>query len=282
MANPTYRIKDWDRCFENSESRKIKSLSWTPFPNKHDTAPFRRVAALKNAPDVFCAWILIVQVASRMPERGVLANSSGPLTAEDLSLMTGFPERIFGAAFAALVKPGIQWILTTSGESPGVPGNLPASRDMSGLQGTEQNRTEGQGREQKEEAASRPDPLFLNPDFCVAWEAWEATRTGKKKLTDHARALNLAEVNRLSGGDVGTAIQIVNQTVRNAWAGFFELKGNQNGRPNQNGHESTAQRNNRKLGEQLTKLTAGLGKVGGDEVLPLLPKGDPGVSAYGS
>lgn len=73
------------------------------------------------------------------------------------------------------------------------------------------------------------DPLFLNPLFCAAWDSWEETRKGKKKLTDHARALNLAKLKDLSGDDVGLSIQIINQTIMNSWAGFFPLKEGKNG-----------------------------------------------------
>lgn len=113
---------------------------------------------------------------------------------------------------------------------------------------------ESKVKEIKEEkikkAAPRPDdPLFLNPDFCEAWDAWEATRTGKRKLTDHARALNFKKLRDLSGCDIGTAIEIVNETVMNNWAGFFPLKEGKNGVNGKHSqkYESAAERNQRKL-----------------------------------
>lgn len=228
MANPLYIIKDWDRNFENSESRKIKNLSWAPFQNRHDSAPFRRVAALKNSPEIFAAWVLIVQVASKMPTRGKLENSGGPLTVEDLALMTGFPERIFKAAFEELQKPGIQWILAdfpaspdALGDSPGIHGHVGAEQ-----KGTEGNRTELNGREKKrkEEGFARLDVWFQNSDFCEAWEEWVKFRNTKNpKLTSHAKTLNFAELKRLAGDSVGLATKIVNKSIERSWKGFFVL-----------------------------------------------------------
>lgn len=123
--NPIYSIRDWDSNFEKSESRKIKNLTWIPIPNSHDKAPFRRLAKLPNSPEIFAAWVLIVQVASKMPVRGVLENSDGPLTSEDFSLMTGFPVEIFEVALKELQKPGIRWIIAKMGNHPDKPGQHP-------------------------------------------------------------------------------------------------------------------------------------------------------------
>lgn len=133
---PAFRIRDWDKHFENSESRKYKSLSWVPIKNKHDGKGYRRVAAHPQAVQILCAWYLIVEVASKMPERGVLADEDGPLTPADLSFMTGLPEQIFDTALKALSHNSIRWI------DAGLSGNLPANSEMPGETTVEQNRTE--------------------------------------------------------------------------------------------------------------------------------------------
>lgn len=107
---PTYSIAGWDAHFETAESRRIRHLKWVATPNRHDGKGYRRISRLHNAVEVFCAWCLMVEVASRMPTRGVLADEDGPLDAEDLADKTGFPAEIFTAAFAALVEPRIAWL----------------------------------------------------------------------------------------------------------------------------------------------------------------------------
>ncbi len=121
MPPPLYRIRDWDTHFENSESRKVRFPRWVAVKNKHDGAGYRRVAALPNAVEVFCAWSLILQVASKLPVRGVLEAGDGPLDAVDLSSKTGYPAAIFEAAFEALVHPKIGWLEVA---------NLPASPEI--------------------------------------------------------------------------------------------------------------------------------------------------------
>ncbi len=105
-----YRIKNWDEHFELAQSRPYKNLSWVKFPNRHDGKGFRRVSMHHRNSDLFTAWILIVQVASKMKVRGLLVDDDGPLTAEDLADKTGFAEDIFLLAFEELTKPRFRWL----------------------------------------------------------------------------------------------------------------------------------------------------------------------------
>ena len=105
-----YRIRNWKKHYEKAQSRPCKRLSWVAIPNQHDGKGFRRVAQHEQSVEIFAAWVLIVQVASKMPERGLLADDDGPLTAEDLALKTGFPEAIFQTAFTVLIEPKIGWL----------------------------------------------------------------------------------------------------------------------------------------------------------------------------
>ena len=111
----TYRIRNWEVHYEKAQSRPCKKPSWVALPNKHDGKGFRRVAQHERAVEIFAAWVLIVQVASKMPERGLLVDEDGPLTAEDLAVKTGFPASIFHIAFTVLVDPKIGWLERVSG-----------------------------------------------------------------------------------------------------------------------------------------------------------------------
>ncbi len=146
INTPHYRIRDWHKHFENSESRKVRALSWVPMKNKHDGAGYRRVASLPNATLVFCGWCLIVQVASRMPTRGTLADDDGPLDAADLAAKTGYPEEIFTAAFDALTHSKVRWLELVSPEVSGDEGHISGGAGKfpgaPGENGVEQNRTE--------------------------------------------------------------------------------------------------------------------------------------------
>ena len=110
MEQPTYRVKDWPLHYECAQSRKCQVMKWVAVPNKHDGKGFGRIMRHKDAGDLFSAWILIIQVASKCPDRGILADSSGPLTAEDMEFKTRFPAKCFELAFCELSKPEIGWI----------------------------------------------------------------------------------------------------------------------------------------------------------------------------
>lgn len=105
-----YRIRDWDEHFENCESRRYKNLNWIPFPNRHDGKRFRRIMRHEKAADIFAAWCLIVQVASRCSPRGWLVDRDGALSSIDLSDATGLPQRCFRLAFDILSSPEIAWL----------------------------------------------------------------------------------------------------------------------------------------------------------------------------
>jgi hypothetical protein len=110
-----FRIKNWNDYFEKSQGRRCAKMTWVAIPNKHDGKGFRRIAKHDSATELFAAWILIIEVASKMPTRGLLVDEDGPLTPEDLGDMTGFPESIFHLAFTVLTQPAIGWIERVAG-----------------------------------------------------------------------------------------------------------------------------------------------------------------------
>lgn len=124
-----YRIRDWNDTYETPESRKLKNTRFVPVPNKHDGKGFRRIQLLPEKVELFCAWNLIVQVASKCPERGVLRDRDGLITPADLALKTGFPEAIFAQAYEFFSSGGkLAWldpIQEAPGDSWRPPENLP-------------------------------------------------------------------------------------------------------------------------------------------------------------
>lgn len=111
-----YRIKDWDKLFEIAQSRKCERLHWVAIPNKHDGKGFRRIARHPQRCEIFAAWILILQVASRQDKRGLLVDGDGPLGPEDMADKTGYPEGIFALAFGVLSEPKIGWLEVVNGD----------------------------------------------------------------------------------------------------------------------------------------------------------------------
>lgn len=196
-----YRIKNWDKYYENAQSRRYASLTWLPIPNRHDGKGYGRLACHKSAVPIMCAWILLLQVASKQPRRGLLADEDGPMTTKDLESITRFPQRIFDLAIEALAKPEIGWIeiidcptsITTSGKDPvsihfchdGMteqremdlstpvtnarappqtePKHSRSEREHSSYAHIEQNRTEQKRKEEKEKRDKKKARSFGDP-----------------------------------------------------------------------------------------------------------------------
>lgn len=106
-----YRIKDWSEHYENNRSRTVRELSWVPIPNRHDGEGFTAIMAHERSAEIFAAWILMLQVASRCQPRGSLLRDGGrPHTAASLALRTRGRAEWFSLALDFLASPEIGWI----------------------------------------------------------------------------------------------------------------------------------------------------------------------------
>lgn len=64
-----------------------------------------------------------------------------------------------------------------------------------------------------------------NPDLNEAFEAFIAMRKKiRKPMTEHAIDLMIKKLDKLSGGDSDTAIQILEASIEGSWTGIYELK----------------------------------------------------------
>jgi len=147
----TYHVANWGECYENNRSRKVKELAWVPIPNKHDGERYSRLMLRKDASQIFAAWILILQVASRCQPRGSLLRSDGtPHDSDSLSVKTRAPRAWFDLALPVLVE--MKWLSSESVEQAslaldchGPATVLPPSCCRGDEERTEENRIEGNG-----------------------------------------------------------------------------------------------------------------------------------------
>jgi hypothetical protein len=148
-----YRIRDWDRHFENNRTRELKRLDWVPVPNKHDGDGFTELLDHPNGMAHYAAWHLILQVASKCNPRGTLARDTigtipqdgagdcqTPHTPQSLARITRGDEKAFSEAIPRLVSIG--W-LEACGESRHNPAPNCGKVPMEG------NGREGNGIEEK-------------------------------------------------------------------------------------------------------------------------------------
>lgn len=110
MKKPIYRVKDWDKHFEKAQTRKCGRMTWVAVPNKHDGKSYRRLMRHERKAEIYSAWHLILQVASKCEPRGVLIDGENPLDAEDLADATGMEVEAFELAFDVLIEDRIGWL----------------------------------------------------------------------------------------------------------------------------------------------------------------------------
>lgn len=208
------KIKNWNEHYETAETRKLGTLHWVKIPNQQDSLAYRLIASHKRGAEIFAAWVLMVQVASKgkREERGNL-----PLSPDELGIVTGFPAEIFRLAIDVLKTPKIGWIVES-------PDEIPSSPDASGKNPTS---PPAEGMEEKEEKEGKNmapvGAWFSDQGFAAAWKAWERARKKKAGERQYKR------LETLSGGDMGKAITILNQSADNQWQGLFEIKGVKSG-----------------------------------------------------
>ncbi len=200
-----YRIRSWSEIFENSQSRQYQRLSWVPIPNKHDGKSYRRLIAHDDGPALYAAWLLIVQVASKCPVRGVLADADGPLDADDLAAKTGCPATVFAKAFELLTHPKIAWLQMEQlpADQQHATSGPPVTLGSPPLNGTEWNRPES---EQKKPPPP-PTPTTPNADHPDAsWKAVEADFS-ILGLADVSGTITLAQARGYSSQQVARLIE---------------------------------------------------------------------------
>ncbi len=114
MTTPTtYAVTDWDRLYENAQSRPVRNTSWFPVSNRCDTEGYATLMGQENGTALYGAWIQLLGVASRMPVRGVLRRQTGPLGAPELAARSRGRAKVFERLLDVLVdaKLGIGWLV---------------------------------------------------------------------------------------------------------------------------------------------------------------------------
>lgn len=110
MENKIITIVDWNEHFEKAATRKAKiKHSWVPLPNKHDGLGLKKMLREENGLEIFAVWVLLIQVASKCQERGILANENGEgYTPDDIALKVGCKTEAVERAIPFLVS--INWV----------------------------------------------------------------------------------------------------------------------------------------------------------------------------
>ncbi len=129
----TYRIKDWQKHYENNKSREREVCSWCPIPNKQDGLGYGRLLQAPDGAALYGAFLAVILVASKQgrPRDGYLTGTGraddGPLSADDLSIMTKIPEPIISRMLETASCANIGWIEVYESGALEVPAKCPPS-----------------------------------------------------------------------------------------------------------------------------------------------------------
>ena len=110
-TNKVYEITNWNQHFEKAQTRSkpVAKHSWVAMPNKHEGLGFKKVMRDERGLEVFAVWILLVQIASKAPIRGRLADEDGePYSFDDLALYACCKTEAIEYAIPLLVS--LKWV----------------------------------------------------------------------------------------------------------------------------------------------------------------------------
>jgi len=192
-----YRIRNWQKHFENNRTKEMVVMRWVPVPNKHDGEGYQTIMSEKDGITIYGCWHLILQVASKCGLRGTLLRDDGtPYTAKAISLKTGWRnERDIQRALDFLSQSQVAWLEVVMTDKDNIP------QEGAGIP-QEPARKEGkEGKEEKGTPAGKPSDAAKNDtDFwpeivrLYSWvnviqeknkmQAWLLTPKGRgRKLT---------------------------------------------------------------------------------------------------
>jgi hypothetical protein len=206
------RIRDWDRLFENSTSRKLKRLDWVAVPNKTDGEGYMELVDHPDGAAHLGAWYAIVECASKQKARGNLPGISQDVggICRAIGKISQLPASVFLDVVPRLLKIG--WLEeyvdenqsitespTSSGENPSVLGENP--RHIEG------NRREGKGTTA---AAQENPPMLMAQDLRPQTEYPETLRV----IRGHDASVDPFFVQRLADQ---VAREIISDPLASQW-----------------------------------------------------------------
>jgi len=241
------RIREWDKHFENAESRKLKHLYWVPIPNKTHGEGYTALVDHPNGAAHLGAWYAIVEIASKQ-EAGCRGNLPKGIPQDlggisrSLGRMSRLPADVFAEVIPRLLAIG--WL--ESGESPDASGESPDASGESPDASGDIERELQRNRITVEEHTHKPyvrAPLAADLNgqtserFQEFWDRYPR-RTGKDETcrefisvvtVDHEAAFFACLENYLASDEVTRGIVMgsakwIRENHRDGWAARWPAK----------------------------------------------------------
>jgi len=87
-----YRIRDWDKHFENAQSRRFATTKWVSMPNKRGYG-YTKMLKQPTGEAMFGCWCSIVEYASTCEKRGDIRSGDRWLSVTDIADVIAFSEK---------------------------------------------------------------------------------------------------------------------------------------------------------------------------------------------
>lgn len=105
-----YRIVDFKQRFTVARSREVKTMTWVAIPNKLDGDGYTELMDHPNAAAHYGAWIVMVAIASKCGDDGLLARdhrgTPRPHDSASLSRISRIPAQVFDELIPRLTQIG--------------------------------------------------------------------------------------------------------------------------------------------------------------------------------
>ena len=186
------RIKDYERVFSVSQSKRVKNPSWFPMTNRYDSAGVLDLLEESNGIETLGVWLLMLQLVSTLPHKGQFLNESNkPISLKRIAQRLRIPVKKMELAVENLLS--VEWLEYQTLESDVDNQELDNSEHApSTLRADSEHSMRQKRREEKKEDIIRAKNALDCASFEKFWNLYD-------KKTDKSRAVKAW--NRLSQKD---------------------------------------------------------------------------------
>lgn len=102
-----YRVPGWAANYEVSQTRRVEALSWVPVPANLNSGGYLELMEAEDGPEVFGAWLAMIQLLARCNLRGSLIKSNlKPYDSRSIAFATRVPEASIKKMIKATLETG--------------------------------------------------------------------------------------------------------------------------------------------------------------------------------
>ena len=174
-------ISRWEDVFEIAQSRKYKNLTWFSMPNDYSSGGILETLSKSEGLEFVGIWFLLLQMASKMPKRGVFVSDSGKvITLKRIALTLRIDENKLKNAVNHFYDIGWIEITPEKEEYQDARSELVANYQL-------EKETEEETEEEKEKEKENSRLKSLEIDFLKFWDLYGKKNDKEKTFKKWSR-----------------------------------------------------------------------------------------------